>query len=196
MVVGKLASVAAEKGMEHAGNHATLDLHTGSLGASSIVHDGKIRKNGLIGKAYGKFRSLVPENKKNGVNLATEAFKTVGSKALGTHGILLKLGVDGGKAALEIVNTQQEKKPAKLDRLEADPDKTFAVLYERTLRVAKMYGASEADDPLPGLNETLSRTMTLGDLAAKFGAAVDSLHEAGAAVAAYRQRHPGKTQAA
>lgn len=196
MVVGKLASVAAEKGMEHAGNHATLDLHTGSLGASSIIHDGKIRKNGFIGKAYGKFSSLVPKNKKNGINFATEAFKTVGSKALGPHGILLKLGVDGSKAALEIVKTQQEKKPAKLDRLEADPDKTFAMLYERTLRVAKMYGASEADDPLPGLNETLSKTMTLGDLAAKFGAAVDSLHEAGEAVAAFRQRHPGKTQAA
>lgn len=196
MVVGKLASVAAEKGMEKAGNTATLDLHSGSLGPSSIVNDAKIRKNGIPGKAYAKFRGLVPDSTKNGVNLTTEVVKTTGSKVLGPYGVAFKMGVDSVKAGYEVYKSQQDKDPAKLDRLEAGPDQAFAELYERTLRVAKMYGATEADDPLPGLYEGVSQTMTLGDLAAKFGAAVDSLQEAGAAVAAFRQRHPGAMQAA
>lgn len=196
MVVGKVASVAAEKVMEKVGSAATLDLHTGSLSPSSIMHDAKIRKNGVGGKAFAKFRGYLPDSKKNGVNLGAELVKSAGSKAAGPYGILVKVGVDSVKAGYEVYKSQKEKDSAKLERLQAGPDQTFAELYERSLRVAKMYGATEADHTLPGLHESSSRTMTLGDLAAKFGTAVDSLQQAGAAIAAFRQRHPGKTQAA
>ncbi|MBD8476239.1 RHS repeat protein [Pseudomonas sp. CFBP 8770] len=191
MVVGKLASIVSEKAMEKAGNTATLHLRTGSLGASSIMHDAKIRKNGLPGKVFYKARSYVPDNPKNALNLSTEAVKTAGSKAAGPAGVVVKIGVDAIKAGYEVYKTQQEKDPAKLECLESSADGAIAELYRRTLQVAAMYGATADDDELPGLTDGFlsGKNMTLRDLAAKFGAAVDHLQTAAAATSAFRQRH-------
>ncbi|MBD8733076.1 RHS repeat domain-containing protein [Pseudomonas sp. CFBP 13710] len=191
MVLGKLASVASEKAMEKAGNTATLHLRTGTLSASSIIHDAKIRKNGLVGKFYYKSRTYVPDNPKNALNLGTEVAKTAGSKAAGPAGVAVKIGVDAIKAGYELYKTQQDKDPAKLELLETSADGAFAELYRRTLQIAKMYNATEADDKLTGLtNSTFTgKSMTLGGLVAQFSTAVDHLQAAAGATSAFRQRH-------
>ncbi|WP_296247729.1 RHS repeat domain-containing protein [Pseudomonas sp. UBA4194] len=189
-VVGKLASVGSEKGMEKAGNTATLHLQTGSLNMSSVVHDAKIRKNGVLGKAYGKLTGFVPDTPKGALNLGIEVAKTAGSKAAGSAGVAVKIGVDVLKGGYELYKTQKDKDPAKIEVLENGALQTIAELRRRTDQIATMYGATQASDILdfcPSITST--RQMTLGQLWAKRDKAIGRLENAAATASAFKQRH-------
>lgn len=186
LVTGKLASVVTEKLMEVAGNPTSLDLRTDDLHPDHIKHYAKFRERGIPGKLAHKLVKMIPTSQSGAKNLGIEAAKTGGSKLAGELGVLVKIGIDGAKAGVELAHLRRGKEVDKVASVVENGSDLIRELYDRTqeVLVGMAHDSNDESERLGGAFE-----VTVGELLAGFGNAIENIENTRMAARAYIARH-------
>jgi hypothetical protein len=129
---------------------------------------------------------MIPISQSGVKNLGIEAAKTGGSKLAGELGVLVKIGIDGAKAGVELAHLRRGKEVDKVASVVENGSDLIRELYDRTQEV--LVGmAHDSNDESERLGGTFE--VTVGELLAGFGNAIENIENTRMAARAYIARH-------